>query len=195
LFQAIKDFKQVLKEKERYLKANKRETIEDLGEAVKYNNTRVDEIGITFVLPGYNDILLKPAGSEVLLTIDNLEEYVNKLFDNVIGKGISQYINEFKKGFNIVFPIKNLKCFQSKELEEILCGSTSEAWDYETLLDNIVPNHGYDKYRYNYIVYFSNIYKNLIEILISFDGMQKKQFLLFVTGSPRLPLGGKINIF
>jgi len=149
LFKAIKDFMKVLKEKESYLQTHKRETIEDLGEAIKYNNTRVDEIGITFVLPGYNQILLKPRGSEILLTIDNLEEYVTSLFDTLIGKGISTYINAFKKGFNLVFPIKNLRFFQSKELEEILCGSSSsEAWDYETLVDNIIPNHGYDKSRY-----------------------------------------------
>ena len=147
LFKAIADFKQVLIEKEKYLKTHNRETITDLGEAVQYNNSRIDELGITFALPGYNDILLKPAGSEVLLTIENLDDYVNRLFDCVIGTGISPYINEFKKGFNIVFPIKNLRCFQSKELEEIVCGSYSDAWDNETLWENIVPNHGYDKSR------------------------------------------------
>ncbi len=144
----MKGFKEVLKEKEQYLKTKKREDIEDMGEVIKYNDTRIDEIGVTFVLPGYNDILLKPAGSEILLTIENLDEYVNRLFDCVLGKGISPFINEFISGFNIVFPLKNLKCFQSKELEDILCGSTSpDEWEYDVLIENILPQHGYDKSR------------------------------------------------
>jgi len=57
-----------------------------------------------------------------------------------------------------------------------------------------LPNHGFDKSRYDSLLTISPVYKDLIEILIGLDGIQRKQFLLFVTGSPRLPLGGNYYI-
>jgi E3 ubiquitin-protein ligase TRIP12 len=98
--------------------------------------------------------------------------------------GPSIYIKAFKEGFNKVFDIDNLKCFSSIELEEIICGCSSEPWDIDTLNENIIPNHGYDKK--------SQIYLGLLNMMKNFDNMDRKKFLLFVTGSPRLPLGGKI---
>jgi E3 ubiquitin-protein ligase TRIP12 len=98
--------------------------------------------------------------------------------------GTIPYIDAFKNGFNKVFPINTLKCFTSTELEEVICGCSIESWDYETLLVNIVPNHGYDR---NNI-----IYQGLLKIMVEMNNLEKKMFLLFVTGSPRLPLGGNI---
>jgi E3 ubiquitin-protein ligase TRIP12 len=83
-----------------------------------------------------------------------------------------------------VFDITNLKCFTSLELEEIICGCSNEPWDIETLRENIIPNHGIDKK--------SRIYNELLEIMSQMSNFEKKKFLLFTTGSPRLPLGGKI---
>ena len=45
------------------------------------------------------------------------------------------------------------------------------------------PDHGY--------THDSRTVKNLYEILASYTGDEQRQFLRFVTGSPRLPVGGK----
>ena len=105
------------------------------------------------------------------------------LYDCLCGTGVKDYVNAFKTGFNAVFDVTYLKCFQSSEIEEILCGSVNEPWDLETLIENIVPNHGYDRN--------SNVYKYLISLMKELDPVEKKKFLFFVTGCPRLPLGGK----
>lgn len=134
-----------------------------------------------FILPGTN-IELKPKGSEILLTANNLKEYIVLIYESICDNGIREYINIFKAGFNKIFDINILKCFKSSELEEILSGSENEQWDYLTLTQNIIPNHGYDKN--------SSIYKFLINILLEMKSIERKKFLFFVTGCPRLPLGG-----
>jgi E3 ubiquitin-protein ligase TRIP12 len=154
----------------------------DLNELIKYNGARIEDIGLVFTLPGYH-IELKRGGSDTLVTVHNIEEYVHLLHEKLFKSGIRMAVQSFKKGFNMVFGVESLKCFTSKELEELICGSDSECWDYNTLSENIIPLHGYDK--------SSNTYTSLLKVLSDFDRTERKMFLLFVTGCQRLPLGGK----
>jgi hypothetical protein len=180
----VKDFLKIIKEKNKFLKKNPNFN-DDLGEEIKYNNMRIDEIGILFNLPGYPEIELKEDGLEHLLTIYNIEEYVIAVFDKLFGQGIKPLIESFKQGFNLVFDIESLKAFDSREIEETLLGSKEEKWSYDHLYESIKPDHGYDK--------TSNSFRNLIKFMCELENKEKKKFLLFVTGSPRLPLGGKKN--
>ena len=41
----------------------------------------------------------------------------------------------------------------------------------------------------------SMVYKGLINILLNMTNSERKMFLLFVTGSPRLPIGGFKNLY
>ena len=41
----------------------------------------------------------------------------------------------------------------------------------------------------------SLVYKGLIDILLNMNKKERKMFLLFVTGSPRLPIGGFKNLY
>lgn len=118
----------------------------DLNNILLYNNCRLDEIGINFTLPGY-DIELKEKGSETLLNAYNLEEYINLIFKCLCFEGISESVKSFKKGFNLVFPIKSMRCFHSYEVYEYICGSYQEEWNESILMEAILPNHGYDKNR------------------------------------------------
>lgn len=179
----VKDFLKIIKEKNIFLKNNPNFS-EDLGEEIKYNNMRIDEIGILFNLPGYPEIELKEDGLENLLTVYNIEEYVISIFDKLFGQGIKPLIESFKSGFNSVFHINNLKAFDSIEIEETLLGSKEEKWSFDHLYESIKPDHGYDKN--------SNTFLNLINYMCELDNKEKKKFLLFITGSPRLPVGGKL---
>lgn len=145
----------------------------------------ISDMDIYFNIPGTN-IELKPNGSEIKVLASNFDEYLKLIYDSLCGSGTNDYIQAFKQGFNNVFDINLLKSFSSQELEEILCGSSIENWDYETLFENIIPNHGYDK--------SSKQYNMLLQMLMEINNLEKKQFLLFVTGSPRLPLGGFKNL-
>lgn len=93
------------------------------------------------------------------------------------------------------------------QLDQLLCGSKSESWDVKTLMECCRPDHGYTHDRYavmqthvctqmkmkNEILLFvcSRAVRFLFEVLSSFDAEQQRLFLQFVTGSPRLPVGGE----
>jgi E3 ubiquitin-protein ligase TRIP12 len=185
---AIKDFLKIIKAKteflknEKYKNPNLMDTDIDLGEEIKYNNIRLDELCILFNLPGYPDIELIPNGLETLLSVYNIEQYVVKIFDKLFGSGIKSIVQCFKTGFNLVFNVNSLKCFYSKEIEESLCGSSNEKWEFDILDENIKPDHGYDKN--------SSTFRNLLKYMTELDKNDKKKFLLFITGTPRLPVGG-----
>jgi len=182
LNKSFKDFSNLLVQKKLLLEKDKNLTKEKLSELVLYNGCKIEDIELTFNLPGYNSYELKSKGSEIVVTISNLEEYLNLVFDKLILSGIDTLVKAFKNGFNKVFKIESLKCFSNTELEEIICGCEYDAWDYESLLDNIIPSHGYDKN--------SQMFQGLIQIMLEMTSLEKKTFLQFVTGSPRLPLGG-----
>ena len=157
----------------------------NLEENLLYNNKKISEVDLYFTLPG-TIIELKPNGADTKVTSNNFEEYLKLLNDFLCGSGVRDFVMAIKYGFNTVFDISYLKCFQSSEIEEILCGSVNEAWDLETLCQNIIPNHGYDRN--------SLQFKYLIGLMMELTSIEKKKFLFFITGCPRLPLGGKINL-
>jgi E3 ubiquitin-protein ligase TRIP12 len=110
-----------------------------------YNKSKLEDLGINFVLPGYNYIELKEKGNDIILDACNIEEYVNLLLNSLCFEGVKVAIDAFKNGFSILFPVSSLNCFSSEELCEILSAGNSEKWDEETLLQNILTNHGYDR--------------------------------------------------
>jgi len=120
---------------------------ENLNNIILYNNEQIDKMGIYFNIPGYCDTELKPNGLDTIVDAYNLNEYVKLVFDAYCGSGMNEIVEEFTKGFNTVFPIINLKCFTSQEIEDILSGNSEEDWNYDTLTEYIIPNHGYNKFR------------------------------------------------
>ena len=80
------------------------------------------------------------------------------------------------------FNIEKLKCFTASEIEEYICGSVDVKWDKNTLFDNLKPEHGYTTQ--------SRSFNDLIKFMCNLDKNQRKQFLIFSTGSSRLPIGG-----
>ena len=67
-------------------------------------------------------------------------------------------------------------------IEEFICGSLDVKWDENTLYENIKPEHGYTK--------SSRIFDDLIKFMCKLDKFGQRQFLIFTTGTPRLPIGG-----
>ena len=150
----------------------------------------LDSCDLYFTLPWNENVPLIPNGENIKLTNENLDEYVYQVLNKMLIEGQKDIIEAFRFGFNKVFDINELKSFSSSEIEEVICGSensTDNTWTYENLTQNILPMHGFTK--------DSMIYKSLIQILINMNTKERKMFLLFVTGSPRLPLGGFKNLY
>ena len=77
--------------------------------------------------------------------------------------------------------LEHLAVLQPDELAAIL-GHGTEDWSAETLRRAIVPDHGFSA--------SSREVEDLIAILSAFSTDDRRAFLQWLTGSPRLPIGG-----
>ncbi|XP_043558737.1 E3 ubiquitin-protein ligase TRIP12 isoform X1 [Chiloscyllium plagiosum] len=163
-------------------RSQSKECLQQALESLNMNGCSVEDLGLDFTLPGYASVELKKGGKDTVVTIHNLEEYLRLVVYWTLNEGVSKQFESFRDGFESVFPLHHLQYFYPEELDQLLCGSKSEAWDVKTLMECCRPDHGYN--------HDSRAVKFLFEILSSFDGEQQRLFLQFVTGSPRLPVGG-----
>jgi len=182
LYKAVNDFRNLIKVKKDLIKSNPKITDEEIENKVLYNNQKLSELDLYFTFPGNNDIELKKGGNDILLTMKNIEEYVNLIYDFIFYRGIDRAVTAFRDGFCLIYNIYNLKCFTSLELEEFVCGSLEIKWDKDNLYENIKPERGYTKN--------SRIFNDLIKFMCKLDKVGQKQFLMFATGTSRLPIGG-----
>ncbi|KAI9718739.1 MAG: hypothetical protein M1812_003913 [Candelaria pacifica] len=148
---------------------------------IEYEGARVEDLGLDFTLPGYPHIELLPSGSNTAVTIENVDEYLQKVIDFTLGSGVRRQVNSFKAGFSQVFPFAALKAFTPDELV-MLFGRVEEDWSLETLLDSIKADHGFNM--------DSKSVRNLLQIMSELSLPERRDFLQFVTGSPKLPIGG-----
>ncbi|GME65262.1 HECT domain-containing protein [Neofusicoccum parvum] len=150
-------------------------------EAITVDGAHVEDLGLDFTLPGYPAIELIPDGVNTAVTIDNVAQYVEKVLDMTLGSGVQKQAEAFRTGFTQVFPYSALRAFTSDELV-MLFGRTEEDWSLETLMDSIKADHGYNL--------DSKSVRNLLQVMSELTASQRRDFLQFVTGSPKLPIGG-----
>lgn len=99
-----------------------------------FNNqeAKLEDLSLNFTLPGYPEIELKPDGKETDVTLDNLQDYIDLTLHYMFHESLKIQIQAFKKGFNQIFPVDNLKPFaaNSTELEDMICGTqrNEEEW-------------------------------------------------------------------
>jgi len=136
---------------------------------------------LDFTLPGYPSIDLVPGGSDVSLTIENVDQYIERVIDMTLGSGVRHQVEAFRAGFSQVFPFTALRAFTPNELV-MLFGQAEEDWSIETLMDSIKADHGFNM--------DSRSVRNLLQTMSEMDNQQRRDFLQFVTGSPKLPIGG-----
>jgi E3 ubiquitin-protein ligase TRIP12 len=103
-----------------------------------------------------------------------------------------------REGFSKVFPISDLRTFTVDELV-MLFGNSEEDWGVESqsllhmliirLLMNspalnevLKADHGFTGE--------SRAIQNLVQIMSEFDASTRRNYLQFITGSPKLPIGG-----
>ncbi|XP_042403333.1 E3 ubiquitin-protein ligase UPL3-like isoform X1 [Zingiber officinale] len=146
-----------------------------------FQGASIEDLCLYFTLPGYPEYILKDGGENIMVDVNNLEEYVSLVVDATIKTGIIRQIEAFRTGFNQVFDISSLQIFSPHELDILICGRI-ELWEPDSLVDNIKFDHGYTAK--------SPAIINLLEIMGEFTAEQQHAFCQFVTGAPRLPPGG-----
>ncbi|KAJ5380649.1 uncharacterized protein N7496_003077 [Penicillium cataractarum] len=150
-------------------------------ENIRVDGVRVEDLSLDFTLPGYPSIELTEDGSNVPLTIENVDQYVESVIDMTLGSGVWRQVDAFRAGFSQVFPFSALRAFTPNELV-MLFGRAEEDWSIETLMDSIKADHGFNM--------DSKSVRNLLHTMCELDPQQRRDFLQFVTGSPKLPIGG-----
>ncbi|GAW23989.1 hypothetical protein ANO14919_135680 [Xylariales sp. No.14919] len=150
-------------------------------ENIIIDGTTLEDLALDFTLPGFPDFELISGGSHVQVTIDNVESYLEKVIDMSLGRGVKRQVDAFRTGFSQVFPYSALSAFTPDELVTLF-GRSEEDWSLETLTDSIKADHGFNM--------DSKSVKNLLQTMSELSQTQRRDFLQFTTGSPKLPIGG-----
>ncbi|WFD28071.1 HECT-type E3 ubiquitin transferase [Malassezia nana] len=129
--------------------------------------------GTSLVLPGWR--------REDTVTQERVHDYIQAIIDMCLAEGIAPQLDAFREGFDGVLPLVALDVFQSKELVTLF-GQSQEDWDLATLQRTVVPDHGFTSE--------SSHFQDLLAILASFSLDERRTLLQWLTGSPRLPVGG-----
>lgn len=139
--------------------------------------TELDALAMDYTMPGTEWRL----GQDDTVTPNNVHAYVQAVVDTVLSEGIANQLESFRDGFESVLSLSTLHVFSSRELS-ILFGQSTEDWDEATLRRTVVPDHGLSSESPTFTAFLS--------ILAEFDARERRVFLQWLTGSPRLPIGG-----
>ncbi|CDW90384.1 hect e3 ubiquitin [Stylonychia lemnae] len=124
---------------------------------------------------------LKPGGSDIMVTVENKEEYVQLYMEYIFKKQCEGQLRSFKKGFYRVCDEDLMQSlFKPEELEQLVCGS--KKLDFLALQKAAKYVDGYTNE--------SMQPKWLWEIIHEMSDDEKKRFLAFCTGSDRAPIVG-----
>ncbi|KAG9009574.1 Ubiquitin fusion degradation protein 4, partial [Tulasnella sp. 427] len=147
---------------------------------LEVDGTKLEDLALDFTLPGY-DIELREGGKNIGVDASNIEDYLNEVLETFVGRGVQVQAQAFRDGFSKVFPVTDLQSFSAEELS-MMFGNAEEDWSLDTLNESIKADHGFNN--------DSRAIRNLIEVMASYDGPGRRAYLQFITGSPRLPVGG-----
>ena len=159
-------------------------SLKNLLEMEKTNPDIISTFGIYFSIQtndGFSfldTVELISNGNSVLVTKDNLNVYIEKRLDYLI-KSQKPAIDAMKEGFNSIIALELINIFTSDELNLLINGTPFidvDDWRINTIYQNY---NNYD----NVIINFWDIISNLNQEDLS-------NFLLFCTGSSKVPIGG-----
>ncbi|GAA5852212.1 hypothetical protein JCM8547_006700 [Rhodosporidiobolus lusitaniae] len=149
-------------------------------DSIKIRDATVSDLSLDFTLPGY-EIELKEGGNDIPLTIDNVAEYIELVIDWMLQRGVETQVGEFKKGFSSVFPVRDLQTFTPAELV-MMTAAVEEDWSVEALTNSAKADHGFTM--------DSRPVRDFLSVMAELSLAERRDFLSFMTGSPRLPIGG-----
>lgn len=123
---------------------------------------------------------LKEGGSQIALTNDNREEYVELYVNYVLNVSVSRQYTAFQRGFRDLCDSEPLKMFRSEELELLICGSP--VLDFDALEASTRYEDGFEADSPVILLFWQVVHSLSLE--------DKKNFLGFCTGSDRAPIKG-----
>ncbi|XP_066150994.1 probable E3 ubiquitin-protein ligase HERC4 isoform X3 [Euwallacea fornicatus] len=161
-------------------------TANSLKSVLEYDQDDLEDVfGLTFDINRdfYGKVItmeLKPNGSNIPVVQENKKEYVSLYVDYIFRRSVECQYNAFRDGFMKVCGGRVLLLFHSHELMAIVVGN--EDYDWHVLEEVAEYKNGY-KSSDPTIRYFW-------EVLHEMSLEDKKKFLMFLTGTYRIPIQG-----
>ncbi|XP_063314711.1 probable E3 ubiquitin-protein ligase HERC3 isoform X1 [Pelobates fuscus] len=128
--------------------------------------------------------LLVPGGDQITVKKDNREEFVNAYVNYVFNQSVQEWYEAFSTGFLKVCGSKVLELFQPSELRAMVVGSSNYNW--QELEESAVYKGEYSAMHPTMRMFWETFHEFPLE--------RKKRFLLFLTGSDRIPIYGMSSL-
>ncbi|CAL9688182.1 unnamed protein product [Knipowitschia caucasica] len=171
----LEDLKELMPDVGRSLQQLLDYTEDDLEETFCLNFTITEEhFGATEVLE------LVPNGEDINVTKSNRQEFVDAYVDYVFDRAVAHLFECFYAGFHKVCGGRVLELFQPSELQAMVIGNTNYDW---------MELEKSTEYKGEYWAEHATI-RLFWEVFHELPLEKKKQFLLFLTGSDRIPILG-----
>ncbi|KAI1712208.1 HECT-domain (ubiquitin-transferase) domain-containing protein [Ditylenchus destructor] len=154
----------------------------------KVDDKDFEDLESYFLFPGENAFEMVKGGKNALVTKSNFKQFIELICYWRLIEGVRPEMEAVRKGIQTVIPTESLKIFFPDEMEQLFCGCPESGpddhkiWSKSALQQAIRPDHGFthDSVQISW----------LVEMLHTFTSEKRRKFLQFVTGSPRLPVGG-----
>ncbi|XP_056423740.1 probable E3 ubiquitin-protein ligase HERC3 isoform X3 [Hyla sarda] len=127
---------------------------------------------------------LVPGGDQRSVNKDNRKEFVDAYVDYVFNRSVQEWYEAFSTGFLKVCGGKVLELFQPSELRAMVVGSSNYNW--QELEENAVYKGEYSAVHPTVRMFWETFHEFSLE--------KKKRFLLFLTGSDRIPIYGMSSL-
>jgi hypothetical protein len=139
---------------------------------------------LDWTLPGHPQIEMRPRGRSMSVSKHTLDDYIRAVTEHVLFDCAVRPAYAFLEGFQSICSIWSLMSVFSpdEEANVALCGPDIYPWTEQELLSALRFDHGYTSE--------STTARYLVRALCSLSEEDRRHFLLFATGSPRLPVGG-----
>uniref|UniRef100_A0A915PQB4 E3 ubiquitin-protein ligase n=1 Tax=Setaria digitata TaxID=48799 RepID=A0A915PQB4_9BILA len=170
----------------------RRQKIQQLKLNIGGSKCTVEDLSLTFCVNpsstvfNYKQMELIENGANVDVTADNVELYVAACTNFYLNSGILNQLRAFREGFDLVFPLRNLRMFDPKELQTLLSGDQCPQWSREDIINFTEPKLGYTKESPGFL--------RFVDVLLGMNASERKSFLQFTTGCSSLPPGGLANL-
>ncbi|KAM6987025.1 E3 ubiquitin-protein ligase NEDD4-like [Aplochiton taeniatus] len=128
---------------------------------------------------------LKPSGSDMLVTNDNKNEYIDLVIQWRFVNRVQKQMNAFLEGFTELIIVDLIKIFDENELELLMCGLGDvdvNDWRQHTVYKNgYCPNHPVIQWFW--------------KAVLLMDAEKRIRLLQFVTGTSRVPMNGFAELY
>lgn len=116
------------------------------------------------------------------VTWNTAGRYVREYVDHLLGQGVEPHCCALQHGIRDILEDPGvLQAFNEDELVQLLCGTCAK-WSYEELSRKMVFTHGFSSSSPQALW--------LLQVLTEMESSERRAFLQWLTGAPRLPPGG-----